>query len=267
MDKIQFAIQQLRADPNNNKYTDEELMALYGLNQPSFNQGKTGILNNISFPEFNLPTNLGDIKNLGGKIMGGVISAATGIPFFGPLIGNIAQPAVSDVIGQNYMAQNYGLDNIGRIRQGDLMQGYNPISGGGLYTLTGGRLGQEPTIGLDRAYQKRIDTIRNVGIPRLLRAGKDPSNLKKRLDDLIARQAKDNAAVQLIKLANASTGKKQTIDDFRAGKINVGMPEQSTGGAGPNAPTQTFAAPTQQGQSPRGMMTTGADIPDRGRNR
>ena len=127
MDKIQFAIQQLRADPNNNKYTDEELMALYGLNQPSFNQGKTGILNNISFPEFNLPTNLGDIKNLGGKIMGGVISAATGIPFFGPLIGNIAQPAVSDVIGQNYMAQNYGLDNIGRVQSG-IMAGYNPVN-------------------------------------------------------------------------------------------------------------------------------------------
>ena len=127
MDKIQFAIQQLRADPNNNKYTDEELMALYGLNQPSFNQGKTGILNNISFPEFNLPTNLGDIKNLGGKIMGGVISAATGIPFLGPLIGNMAQPAVSDVIGQNYMAQNYGLDNIGRVQSG-IMQGYNPVN-------------------------------------------------------------------------------------------------------------------------------------------
>ena len=25
MDKIQFAIEQLRTDPNNNKYTDEEL--------------------------------------------------------------------------------------------------------------------------------------------------------------------------------------------------------------------------------------------------
>jgi hypothetical protein len=167
----------------------------------------------------------------------------------------------------DYFSGLYGLDNIGRIAKGDLMQGYNPISGGGLYTLTGGRLGQEPTIGLDRAYQKRIDTIRNVGIPRLLRAGKDPSNLQKRLNDLIARQAKDNAAVQLIKLANATPKQKQTISDFQAGNVNVGMPEQPTGGAGPNVPTQTFAAPTQQGQSPRGSMTTGLDIPDRGRNR
>ena len=127
MDKIQFAIEQLRTDPNNNKYTDEELIALYGLNQPSFNQGRTGIMNNISFPEFNLPTNLGDIKNLGGKIMGGIISAATGIPLIGTLIGNMAQPAVSDVMAQNYMAENYGLDNIGRIQTG-IMAGYNPVN-------------------------------------------------------------------------------------------------------------------------------------------
>ena len=125
----------------------------------------------------------------------------------------------------DYFSGLYGLDNIGRIQQGDLMQGYNPISGGGLYTLTGGRLGQPPTLGLDRAYQKRINTIRNVGIPRLLKAGKDPSNLQKRLNDLIARQAKDNAAIQAIKLANATPQQKQTMKDFQAGKINVGMPE------------------------------------------
>ena len=40
-----------------------------------------------------------------------------------------------------------------------LMKGYNPVSGGGLYTLTGGRMGEEPTYGLQQAYQDRIDTI------------------------------------------------------------------------------------------------------------
>ena len=42
------------------------------------------------------------------------------------------------------------------------MENYNIVSGGGLYTLTGGRLGQEPTYGLQNAYQKRIDTIKNT---------------------------------------------------------------------------------------------------------
>ena len=86
----------------------------------------TGILSNINFPEFNLP-NLSNIKNLGGQITGGLLSAATGIPFLGPIIGNIAQPAVSDVMAKNYMAENYGLDNIGRVQTG-IMQGYNPVN-------------------------------------------------------------------------------------------------------------------------------------------
>jgi hypothetical protein len=42
------------------------------------------------------------------------------------------------------------------------MAGYNPVSGGGLYTLTGGRAGEEPTYGLQEAYQDRIDTIENT---------------------------------------------------------------------------------------------------------
>ena len=46
--------------------------------------------------------------------------------------------------------------------QSGLMKGYNPVSGGGLYTLTGGRAGEEPTYGLQEAYQDRIDTIENT---------------------------------------------------------------------------------------------------------
>jgi hypothetical protein len=46
--------------------------------------------------------------------------------------------------------------------QSGLMKGYNPVSGGGLYTLTGGKAGEEPTYGLQEAYQDRIDTIENT---------------------------------------------------------------------------------------------------------
>ena len=126
MDQIQFALQQLRQDPQLMDFTDEQLISMYGLNRPSFTQGNTGILSNVSFPEFNLP-NLGNIKNLGGQIVGGITSAVTGIPFLGPILSNIANPAVSDVIAQNYMAQNYGLDNIGRVQTG-IMAGYNPVN-------------------------------------------------------------------------------------------------------------------------------------------
>jgi hypothetical protein len=86
----------------------------------------TGIVSNIKFPQFNLP-DFSNIKNLGGQIAGGLMSYATGIPFLGPIIGNIAQPAPSDLIGRDYMANTYGLDNIGRIQSG-IMQGYSPVN-------------------------------------------------------------------------------------------------------------------------------------------
>jgi hypothetical protein len=53
----------------------------------------------------------------------------------------------------------YGYDNAGRVPQGELMAGYNPVSGGFLNTLTGGKFGKEPTYGLQGAYDKRIGTI------------------------------------------------------------------------------------------------------------
>ena len=42
------------------------------------------------------------------------------------------------------------------------MKGYNPVSGGGLYTLTGGRLGEEPTYGLGEAIDERMDNIKDM---------------------------------------------------------------------------------------------------------
>ncbi len=52
----------------------------------------------------------------------------------------------------------YGYDNKGSVPAG-LMEGYNPVSGGFLNTLTGGKFGKEPTYGLQKAYDKRIGTI------------------------------------------------------------------------------------------------------------
>ena len=144
---------------------------------------------------------------------------------------------------REYYDKAYGLDDIGRIQEGQLMAGYSPISGGGLYTLTGGKFGSPPTLGLNKAYQKRIDTIVNKGIPRLEKAGKA---LKvKRLEKLKQLQALDNAAIQGINLANATAIQKGTMRDFQKGKMDTvsAMPAQqdaarvniqrtTTGGAG-----------------------------------
>ena len=56
----------------------------------------------------------------------------------------------------------YGYTNTGSVPfsfKSGLMEGYNPVSGGGLYTLTGGKFGEPPTYGLQKAYDKRMDTI------------------------------------------------------------------------------------------------------------
>ena len=173
MDKIQFAIQQLRADPNNNKYTDEELISIYGLSRPSFTQGNTGILSNFSLPNINLPTSLGDVKNLGGKIVGGIMSAATGIPFLGPILGNIAQPAVSDIMGRDYMAANYGLTDTGQVTSG-IMAGYNPVN------LMG--------TGMIESIDKRLNKIRNRRRPQTDASRQKIAELEKLQADLIANE-------------------------------------------------------------------------------
>ena len=113
------------------------------------------------------------IANIGGKsidigktIGTGAInligSKITGIP----LLGTAAQ-ILGEVLPERDPRQKK-LDELypdrtsaGTIASG-LMKGYNPVSGGGLYTLTGGRTGEEPTYGLQKAYDKRISTIENT---------------------------------------------------------------------------------------------------------
>jgi len=60
---------------------------------------------------------------------------------------------------QQALREFYGYDSIGRVPQGQLMAGYNPVSGGLLNMITGGRFGEPTTYGLQNAYQKRMDTI------------------------------------------------------------------------------------------------------------
>jgi hypothetical protein len=66
----------------------------------------------------------------------------------------------NELLGGGFM-----LDNMGRIVTNNyntpegIMAGYNPVSGGLLNLVTGGKYGDEPTYGLDKAYDKRRETI------------------------------------------------------------------------------------------------------------
>ena len=114
--------------------------------QFSFPKEKTGILQNI--------------KDGGSKLLEFIKK--------GGVIGNIASAVLPEQRPESIFMKNYyggkdgsNLTSSGSIASG-LMKGYNPVSGGGLYTLTGGRYGNEPTYGLQNAYDRRIDTIRKT---------------------------------------------------------------------------------------------------------
>lgn len=66
----------------------------------------------------------------------------------------------NELLGAGFM-----LDNTGRIVANDyntpqgIMAGYNPVSGGALNFITGGKMGEPTTYGLDKAYDKRRETV------------------------------------------------------------------------------------------------------------
>jgi len=140
-----------RTNPNFNSYTDQDLKQMIDMGAFSKRSNfeipeKTGILQNI--------------KDGGSKLLEFIKK--------GGVIGNIASAVLPEQRPESIFMKNYyggkdgsNLTSSGSIASG-LMKGYNPVSGGGLYTLTGGRYGNEPTYGLQNAYDRRIDTIRKT---------------------------------------------------------------------------------------------------------
>ena len=120
------------------KYTDEELIDMYG------NQNfKGGMFEDEEDEKFNF---MDYIPFVGDKsIMQGILKA---LPQNDPRATSI----------RDYYGGQGNLTSTGSIASG-LMTGYNPVSGGFLNTITDGRFGSPTKYGLQRAYQKRIDTI------------------------------------------------------------------------------------------------------------
>jgi len=93
---------------------------------------------------------------------------------------------------KSFYRDQYGLDPIGRVASG-IMAGYNPVSGGLLNMITGGKYGKPTTIGLQKAYQKNIDLIqRNLdrGIYR------DPQAKINKLNRLIRDKRAEQMAIE-----------------------------------------------------------------------
>ena len=61
---------------------------------------------------------------------------------------------------RNFYGSQFGLTPTGQVASG-IMKGYNPVSGGFLNMITGGRFGQPTSYGLADAARKRIERIAN----------------------------------------------------------------------------------------------------------
>tara|TARA_R110002020_G_scaffold222264_1_gene430735 strand:- start:177 stop:1319 length:1143 start_codon:yes stop_codon:yes gene_type:complete len=152
------------------KYTDEELIDMYG------NQNFKGGRFEDEEEEFNFMDYLPFVGDK--SIFQGIIGA---LPKQDSRFTNI----------RSYYGGRDNLDSIGRIKSG-LMAGYSPVSGGFLNTITGGRYGSPTRYGLQRAYQKRLDTLAKT---EKRQGGLSPELLKRRAD-LQAAKAEELQSIQ-----------------------------------------------------------------------
>jgi hypothetical protein len=90
---------------------------------------------------------------------------------------------------KDFYARNFGVNKAGSVGSG-IMQGYNPVSGGFLNYMTGGRFGEPMQVGLGRAMQRRIENILGRELPQT-----DASRAKvEELRNLQLQEMRDRAA-------------------------------------------------------------------------
>ena len=168
-----------KIDTRNNLNVSSNLMQ----SGPLVEVGLTELGEPIMGTEAPTPTNRFSIDGLKDFIMSGGITGNI-LRGIGSLVTRDPRQAALDKFYSDQSRNTAGTLTSG------LMAGYNPVSGGLLNMITGGRLGDPTTFGLQRAYQKRIDTIKNT----LKR--KESEVLEARLAQLEAEKARELQALQ-----------------------------------------------------------------------
>ena len=117
----------------------------------------------------------------------------------GGIMGNIAKGLLPEQDPRATMLRDYyggkdgsNLTSSGSIASG-LMAGYNPVSGGFLHAISGGRFGRPTNYGLQRAYQKRIDMISKNLQNNIY---KDPKKMLERLEKLKEEKRQEAMALE-----------------------------------------------------------------------
>jgi len=117
----------------------------------------------------------------------------------GGIMGNIARGLLPEQDPRATMLRDYyggkdgsNLTSSGSIASG-LMAGYNPVSGGFLNAISGGRFGRPTNYGLQRAYQKRIDMISKNLQNNIY---KDPKKMLEKLEKLKEEKRQEAMALE-----------------------------------------------------------------------
>ena len=168
-----------KIDTENNLNVSSNLMQ----SGPLVEVGLTELGEPIMGTEVPTPTNRFSIDGLKDFIMSGGVTGNI-LRGIGSLVTRDPRQAALDKFYSDQSRNTAGTLTSG------LMAGYNPVSGGFLNMITGGKLGDPTTFGLQRAYQKRIDTIKNT----LKR--KESAALEARLAQLEAEKARELQALQ-----------------------------------------------------------------------
>jgi len=128
--------------------------------------------------------------DLGSALVKTAVNAAIGKPvtLFLDILGDILPEQDPRQIALNDF---YKMDNVGSVAEGELMANYNPVSGGFLNMVTGGKFGEPTQYGLQEAYQDRIDTIEKTLANKYPDGDYSGTELDERLADLKAAKAEE----------------------------------------------------------------------------
>jgi hypothetical protein len=141
---------------------------------------------------------------------------------FGTLLsGILPEESPQMKAAKSFYKNQYGLTPGGSVASG-IMAGYNPVSGGLLNMLTQGAVGRPPNVGLQRAYQQRINMIKNT----LAKKYADGDYSETQLDERLAE-------LQRLKTAEQMAMEKPTIDKARKTNRDVYREADRQGFTGP----------------------------------
>jgi len=107
------------------------------------------------------------------------------------------------------------------------MAGYNPISGGFLNAISGGRFGRPTNYGLQRAYQKRIDMIqKNLDDNKY----RDP---KKQIEKLKKLKEEKRKEAEALRIATETRQREAQESQKQADQARINRAyREETGGQG-----------------------------------